>query len=172
MRGDAVCGQHLFIIDWCVELRGRDVHMTAWGSVLDAQSCVRADKHTFCHLAFCVAGSRVNAASIDWNLIGKFGPCLIILSIFFVASFGKRIQIHLLASAWLHPLPRRKQGRLLFCFLLQQILITACKCSWKYKDLLSGLCYLELFVSVYSSYLKNNVLSLIIPTGLCYCSRM
>lgn len=109
MRGDTVCGQHLFIIDCCVELRGRDVHMTAWGNVLDAQCRVRADTHTFVILFFVVR-SQINVALIDWNLIGKFGPRLIFFCLFFAASSRRRVQIHLLMSAWLHPLPRRKQG--------------------------------------------------------------
>lgn len=85
MRGDTVCGQHLFIIDCCVELWGRDVHMTAWGNVLDAQCRVRADTHTSVILFFVVR-SQINVAPIDWSLIGKFGPCLIFF-VFFLQHF-------------------------------------------------------------------------------------
>lgn len=113
MRGDTVCGQHLFILDGCVELRGRDAHMTAWGNVLDVQSCVR-DLVT---LFFCLKVTHQRSTvwlKLDWEVwtLSNDFVC------FFAASFGKRVQIRLLMSSWLHPLPSRTQGIwLLFLFL-------------------------------------------------------
>lgn len=69
MRGDTVCGQHLFIIDCCVELRGRDVHMTAWGNVLDTPSSVRADKHSVVFLLRRQVSSIEQRLKVNWEVV-------------------------------------------------------------------------------------------------------
>lgn len=128
MRGDTVCGQHLFIIDCCVELRGRDVHMTAWGNVLDAQCRVRADTHTF----FFVVRSQINVAPIDWNLIGEVWTSSNFFLSFFCSIFKEASPDPSPHVGLTSPSAKTEAGYLTSCcFLWEKILIALYKCSWK-----------------------------------------
>lgn len=67
-------------------------------------------RHThLCHLVFrCEVTDQ---RSTDWlKLDWEVWTSSNFFCLFFAASSRRRVQIHLLMSAWLHPLPRRKQG--------------------------------------------------------------